>query len=301
MDVAAEDEGGRPGAVRDGGRGAYGDEGIHVGRELKERPVTNDVEPVPRGHDGREEEDLRERVLERVVHGTKDGGHGQAEHGAHGQVEERDRENRRHREFDPEDPRFAVLRGLMLIHSLRGLRREGLVAGLDDGVLYSGDARLPGVVRDDGLLRGEVHARGFHALDLPDGALDGGGAGGAAHPAHGDDDRLPLPFLGGGVSRLLHRGLDGTRGERSIVVFDEEGLGGEIHQGLGHARDLARRALRGGRAGRAGHAAYPESSFLHHARRSFVVVRGITRSAPRRRSGSSPSSSCKILPRTPSE
>ncbi len=216
------------------GRGADGDERVHVGMEAHERGEAAGVEAAAGEHGRQGEREDGQGVGEGVGHRREERGEGQAGHGRHGEEQERHGEGQGEEERAFERPGLAVLPVLMLVPGAVASLLERGVAGLHDGVLDFEQPHFPGPEGDVGLFRGQIDGRPLHAGHGAQGPFNAGAARGAGHASDREDRlfersrlrcagsfaaRCTVPVAGNQlVPQFFHRFGDGVRIQLAFVV-----------------------------------------------------------------------------------
>ena len=176
-------------AVNDGGDGAHGDEGVHIGRALEEGLEAHLIVFVVEVHDGQGQQELDKGEGQGVFHPCQKARQGRAHHMAHGDVKEGDKEGK--------GPDKAVLHLLELPghHVLPlGLACLGPRLPRQGGPVAGGHHRSHNLLRRDGglvvchlhIVGEEVDIDGGHPLHPAHGLLHVGRAGRAGHTGYAE-------------------------------------------------------------------------------------------------------------------
>ena len=169
-------------AIQNGGGGADGHEGIHGGGTAEQRGEAPAEVAELQDCDGQGEHQLHQAEPQGIVMAGKEGGQRQAQHVAHGDVEQ-------HRQKPHADPQAGALaagsprRGLGG-RAARGARWTGAVAGRGHGPADLCFGELAIVIFYQHAVLHQINSDGRDPRQCRDRPLHMGAAGGTAHAGH---------------------------------------------------------------------------------------------------------------------
>ena len=148
------------------------------------------VKAAARIEDRQRQNQLAQRKSKRMVHRVKKGRKRQAHHMAHGDIEQRRRENNRQKKAAADAVRPLGSAFLFRLHIPFCLHLQGGIARLRHGELNVGDAHLCRVKRNGCPVGGNAHARLLHPVKPMNRLLHRPRAGRAGHAVYGQENRL---------------------------------------------------------------------------------------------------------------